>query len=319
MSSLNIKSSQSTELGRLLNGAKDFATHAKSRNTRRAYRADWARFTEWCEGCAVTPLPAEPGVVASYVVHLTELNRKPSSISRALVAISQAHKLAGHESPTTSSAVRETLKGYKRKVGTAQKQKTPVNLEHLLTMLIVLPDRLIGVRDKAILLLGFAGGFRRSELVGLNMEDLRFERRGVAVTLRRSKTDQEGQGRRVGIPVGRAPVTCPVDALREWIHKGDIVSGPVFRPIDKGGKVIDARLTAHSVARIIKRTVERAGYDPAEFSGHSLRAGLATAAAEAGKSERVIMATTGHKSEKMVRRYIREGSLFSSCASEGLL
>ncbi len=307
------------ELARLFNGAKDYAANAKSESTRRAYRADWARFTEWCEVCKVAPLPAEPGVIASYVVHLAELGRKPSSIDRALVAISQAHKMARHDSPTATAAVRETLKGYKRQVGTAQEQKTPVEIEHLRRMLEVLPDSMIGARDGALLLIGFAGGFRRSEIVGLDVADVEFVSKGAVVTLRRSKTDQEGEGRRVGIPFGRRQETCPVRALREWLDRAELADGPLFRAVDKHGNLATGRLSGRTVARVVKRTALLAGYDASRFSGHSLRAGLATSAAQSGKPERVIMATTGHRSEKMVRKYIREGSLFANCASEGLL
>ncbi len=316
---LRSQNATSNELTRLFNGAKDYAANAKSESTRRAYRADWARFTNWSEDCDVAPLPAEPGVVASYVVHLAELGRKPSSIDRALVAISQAHKMAGHDSPTAAAAVRETLKGYKRQVGTAQEQKTPVEIEHLRRMLEVLPDSLIGARDRALLLIGFAGGFRRSEIIGLDVADVEFVSKGAIVTLRRSKTDQEGEGRRVGIPFGKRYETCPVRALREWIDRAEFADGPLFRAVDKHGNLAAGRLSDRTVARVVKRTALRAGYDSSRFSGHSLRAGLATSAAQAGKPERVIMATTGHRTEKMVRRYIRQGSLFANCASEGLL
>jgi site-specific recombinase XerD len=304
----------------LVDRAKVRAAEAKSKNTKRAYRSDWKSFETWCIGNSVAALPAAPEVVAAYVTHLAEVGRKTSSIDRALVSISQAHKMSGHNpSPTSSAAVRETLKGIKRHLGTAPNQKAPLLVEHLTRIVELLGDSLKDKRDKALLLVGFAGGFRRSELVALDLEHVEFVAQGAVINLIRSKTDQEGRGRKVGIPFGRRPITCPIRALRAWLEASDITSGPLFRSVTRHGYLSPKRLCRKSVALIIKRVTDLAGYDSRQFSGHSLRAGLATAAAQAGKSERVIMATTGHRSEKMVRRYIREGSLFSSCASEGLL
>jgi integrase len=192
-------------------------------------------------------------------------------------------------------------------------------VEHLTRIVELLGDTLKDKRDKALLLVGFAGGFRRSELVALDLEHVEFVAQGAVINLIRSKTDQEGRGRKVGIPFGRRPNTCPIRALRAWLEATDITSGPLFRSVTRHGYLSSKRLCRKSVALIIKRVTDLAGYDSRQFSGHSLRAGLATAAVQAGKSERVIMATTGHRFERMVRRYIREGSLFSSCASEGLL
>ena len=182
-------------------------------------------------------------------------------------------------------------------------------------MMANLPDRLLGVRDRALLLVGFAGAFRRSELVSLNVRDLKFTNDGLTVTLRRSKTDQEGSGRKVGIPYGSSPETCPVRSLRAWLEASGIESGPVFRPINRHGQIRPSRLSDRAVALIVKRAAEAAGKDPAEFAGHSLRSGLATAAAIGGASERAIMKQTGHRSTAMVRRYIRDGSLFRENAA----
>jgi integrase len=173
-----------------------------------------------------------------------------------------------------------------------------------------LPLSLQGTRDRALLLVGFAGAFRRSELVGLDIADLEFGRDGLVVTVRRSKTDQEGQGRRVGIPYGSHAETCPVRAAQEWVDLLDTTSGPLFRRIDRHGHIGAARLSDKAVALIIKRCARAAGLGAADLAGHSLRAGLATAAAAAGVSERAIMAQTGHRSLATVRKYIREGSLF---------
>jgi integrase len=169
---------------------------------------------------------------------------------------------------------------------------------------------LIGLRDRALILLGFAGAFRRSEVVGLNLADLAFSRDGLTVFLRRSKTDQEGQGRKIGIPYGANPETCPVRTLQTWLDQAALAEGPVFRSLNRHGQLRPRRLGGVDVARIVKKLAQRAGLDPAKYAGHSLRAGHATSAAASGASERSIMNQTGHRSVQMVRRYIREGSLF---------
>jgi len=169
---------------------------------------------------------------------------------------------------------------------------------------------LIGSRDQALILLGFAGAFRRSELVALDVADLAFSRDGLTVTLRRSKTDQEGAGRKVGIPYGSNPDTCPVRAVQSWLEDASVADGPAFRAVNRHGKVQESGLAPIDVARIVKKLAQCAGLDPAKYAGHSLRAGHATQAATAGASERSIMNQTGHRSVQMVRRYIRDGSLF---------
>jgi integrase len=215
--------------------------------------------------------------------------------------------------------VREVVKGLRRRVGVAQRQVSPIIVEHLRRIVEHLPDTPAGLRDRALLLVGFAGAFRRSELVSLDVADLGEQPVGLVINLRRSKTDQEGAGRKVGIPFGAELSLCPVRALRAWREAAQIDEGPLFRPVDKHGTALARRLSAHSVAVIVKRIAAVAGYDPRLFSGHSLRAGLATAAAAAGKSERAIMRQTGHRSEVMLRRYIRDGELFLENAAEGLL
>ena len=182
-------------------------------------------------------------------------------------------------------------------------------------MVAGLPEGLLGIRDRALLLVGFAGAFRRSELVGLDIADLDFNHDGLTVTLRRSKTDQEGEGRKVGLPYGSNPSTCPVRSLQAWIEASAIEAGPVFRSVNRHGRLQPDRLSDKAVALVVKRRAEAAGLDPSRYAGHSLRAGLATAAANAGVSERAIMAQTGHRSVQMVRRYIRDGSLFRENAA----
>jgi integrase len=227
------------------------------------------------------------------------------------VVISQAHKAADLASPTTSSLVRRTHAGIRRTIGTAQLGKTPALVADLKRMLQKVPNTRVGLRDRALLLLGFAGGFRRSELVALNVEDLEFSSAGLVVTMRKSKTDQEGRSRRIGIPYGSTENTCPVRSVQAWLESARISDGAVFRSLDRFQRVPPRRLSDKAVARIVKRRAKAAGLDPDRYAGHSLRAGLATSAAAGGASERAIMNQTGHRSTDMVRRYIGEANLFA--------
>jgi site-specific recombinase XerD len=293
----------------------DYANHSRADNTVKAYRSDWKHFTNWCAAQAVKALPATSSTVALYITALAGDDIRTSTIQRRLTAISQAHQMAGYESPTKSEAVRTVMKGIRRVHGTAHVGKAPVMTEDVRKMVSMLPDTLIGVRDGALLLIGFAGAFRRSELVGLDVPDIAFTREGVVVTLRRSKTDQEGQGRKVGIPYGSHPHTCPVRALQAWLEASGIAEGALFRSVNRHGQLQPGRLSDKAVALVVKRCAEAAGLDADNYAGHSLRAGLATSAAAAGVSERAIMAQTGHRSVNMVRRYIRDGSLFRENAA----
>jgi integrase len=292
---------------------------AKSRATLRAYRTDWAHFETWCAAHGADALPASPETVALYLTDLAAVAR-PSTLQRRVSSISQAHQAAGFDSPTRDALVRTTLTGIRRTLGTAPVQKSPALTADVRAMVEALPDTLAGARDRALLLLGFAAALRRSELVGLDVDDVVEQHEGLVVTVRRSKTDQEAVGRRVGVPYGSNPATCPVRAVRAWRDATGIEDGPLFRPVDRHGRVRDARLSGTAVALIVKRAAARAGLDAHLFAGHSLRAGLATSAAAAGASERAIMAQTGHKSLPMVRSYIREGSLFreNAAATVGL-
>ncbi len=238
-----------------------------------------------------------------------------ATIARRLVVISQAHKAADLPSPTTSSLVRRTHAGIRRSIGTAQAAKAPAVVSDLKRMLQKLPNTRVGLRDRALLLLGFAGAFRRSELVALDVGDLEFSSAGLVVTLRRAKTDQEAAGRRIGIPYGSNEKSCPVRSLQAWLESARISQGPVFRSLDKFHRVQNRRPSDKTVARIVKRRAAAVGLDPDRYAGHSLRAGLATSAAAGGASDWVIMAQTGHRSADMVRRYIREGNLWRENAA----
>jgi integrase len=292
--------------------AQVYAGHSKSEATIRAYAAGWRDFLQFCEQRDAEPLPAQDRTVAAYLAGLADRGAKAATIARRLVVISQAHKAADLPSPTTSSLVSRTHAGIRRSIGTAQLGKTPTLVDDLKRMLDKLPSTRVGLRDRALLLLGFAGAFRRSELVSLDVNDLDFTRAGLIVTLRKSKTDQEGKSRRLGIPYGSSEQTCPVRSVQAWLDSARIIDGPVFRSLDRFQRVQNARLSDKAVALIVKRRAKAVGLDPARYAGHSLRAGLATSAAAAGASERVIMSQTGHRSADMVRRYIREGSLFQS-------
>jgi integrase len=227
-----------------------------------------------------------------------------------LNAIAEAHKAVGLESPTHHAIVTNTMKGIRRTKGTAAAQKAPALTEDIRAMVYATDASIIGARDRALILLGFTTACRRSEIVDLDVEDSTFGKDGLTILLRRSKTDQDGVGRKIGIPYGSNPDTCPVRVLQSWMEQGGITSGPLFRSISRHGRVQTGRLSGIDVARVVKKLAERAGLDPAKYAGHSLRAGHATSAAIAGASERSIMNQTGHRSVQMVRRYIRDGSLF---------
>lgn len=306
--------SRALHLADLEDNAKAYIAASRSENTTRAYRTGWAQFTEWCERHGVRSLPANAETVALYVADLADTT-KAATIDARLAAISAAHRAADHESPTKTETVRLVRRGVRRTFGTAQRQVRPVTVPDLRRMLEGMSDGTASDRDRALLLVGFAGALRRSELVGLDVEDVTEGPDGLTIHLRRSKTDQEGAGRTVGVPFGSNPLTCPVRAWKQWLETSGLTEGPAFRPISRGGAVAGTRLTSQSVAHIIKRRAELAGIDAASVSGHSLRAGLATAAAAAGVEERVIASTTGHKGTAMLRRYIRDGSIFRDNAA----
>jgi len=299
--------------------ARDYAAHSKAENTLRAYRGDWRDFEAWTVAHARTALPASPETVALYVAALAS-RAKVATIRRRLATISGAHRAAGFDSPTASPAVRAVLAGVRRDKGDAQTRKAPATVEELRRMIEGIPAGLVGTRNRALLLVGFAGAFRRSELVGLRLEDVEFPSEGVVLTLRRSKTDQEGKGERVAIPYGSNPETCPVRALSAWIETARISEGPLFRPITRHGRISPEPLSPEAVAVVVKGAAGRVGLPAAEFSGHSLRAGFATAAAQAEVPEWRIMRQTRHRSRAILDRYIREANLFkrNAAASVGL-
>jgi integrase len=300
----------------LLEKARGYAADAKAPRTRREYKRAWDAFVAWCERQGRTPLPSHPDTVALYLTARAEMH-KVSTIEQDLCAISAAHQAAGLLSPRSATVVREVRSGIRRRLGVAPKVKAPLLAEELKRVVSALPGTLVGIRDRALLLLGFAAALRRSELVGLEVRDLEWTEDGLKLLLRRSKTDPEGRGRPIGVPHGKE--TCPVEAVKTWLEGAGITEGYLFRGVSRHGRVGESALSGRSVARVVKRAALLAGLEASSYAGHSLRAGLATSAARRGKSERAIMNQTGHRSAAMLRRYIRDAELFQENAADGLL
>ena len=293
-----------------------YVEQSKAPNTLRAYDSDLRHYQRWCQAHHASWIPAAPQTVAGYLAGLASTGIKASTVRRRLSAIAEVHRLARVPSPAADELVRMAMTGIRRQHGSAPAQKAALTIEELrLLMATTSPLTASGSRDRAVLLLGFAGGFRRSELVALDIDDIDEVAQGLRVRIRRGKTDQEGDGRELGIPWGERTGTCPVRAYQSWRATGRIASGALFRPVDRHDRVGGNRLTDRAVARIIQRAAQRAGLDPHRYAGHSLRAGLATAAAAAGAPERAIMAQTGHRSVTTLRGYIRRGTLFEENAA----
>tara|TARA_A100000164_G_scaffold259007_1_gene230982 strand:+ start:450 stop:1406 length:957 start_codon:yes stop_codon:yes gene_type:complete len=291
---------------------------SKSENTIRAYKSDFNDFGLFCAQNGFKSLPTEPKIVSLYLTHLSTKDCKMSTLKRRLVSIGVIHKLKGHYLDTKHPSIIENILGIKRRKGSAQYGKKPLLISNLKLIINVIDqsnsEKINQLRDRSIILIGFSGGFRRNEIVSLNYDDLEFVSEGLKITLRKSKTDQFGEGTLKGLPYFDNPNYCPVISLQKWLNISKIKSGPVFRRFSKGSKLSEKRLTDQTVALLIKKYLELAGMDSRNFSGHSLRSGFATSAAESGAEERSIMAMTGHKSTEMVRRYIKEANLFKNNA-----
>lgn len=295
--------------------ARAYAEAARAPATLRAYAADWRIFTAWCAAHGVDALPATPHTVALF---LADLNGRPSTLRRKLAAIAVMHRAAGHDSPTDHGVVRATFAGIRRERGIAPRPKTALLVDELRAALATCGERRIDVRDRALVLVGFAGALRRSELVGLDVDDVRFEGEGLVLRLRRSKTNQEGELEEVAVLYGSDPHTCPVRALQAWLVTAAIVDGPLFRAVDRAGRVGGGRLTARIVGERVKKMGARSGLDPDGYAAHSLRSGFATSAAQAKKSEAAIMRQGRWKSIPVARRYIRAGSRWHDHAGAGI-
>ena len=291
---------------------------SKANNTIRAYKSDFKDFSLFCTQNGFKSLPSDPKIVSLYLTHQSTKNIKISTLRRRLVSIGVMHKLKGHYLDTKHPSIIENVLGIKRRKGSIQKGKKPLLINYLKQIINVIDDinndEIKKLRDRSILLIGFSGGFRRNEIVSLDYDDLDFVSEGLKINLKRSKTDQFGEGLVKGLPYFDNQQYCPVVSIQRWIEISKITSGPIFRRFIKGSKLSENRLTDQSVALIIKKYLKLAGIDNKNYSGHSLRSGFATSAAESGVEERSIMAMTGHKSTEMVRRYIKEANLFKNNA-----
>ena len=291
---------------------------SKSENTVRAYKSDFNDFGLFCTQNGFKSLPSEPKIVSLYLTHLSTKGVKISTIKRRLVSIGVIHKLKGQYLDTKHPSIIENIMGIKRRKGSVQKGKKPLLINSLKAVINAIDENIKEeikkFRDRSIILIGFSGGFRRNEIVSLEYDDLDFVVEGVKINLRRSKTDQFGEGMVKGLPYFDNSQYCPVISLQKWIDISNINEGPLFRRFTKGSKLSENRLTDQTVALLIKKYLKLAGIDNKNYSGHSLRSGFATSAAESGVEERSIMAMTGHKSTEMVRRYIKEANLFKNNA-----
>ena len=291
---------------------------SKANNTIRAYRSDFKDFGAFCVKNGFKSLPTEPKIVSLYITHLSIKDAKMSTLRRRLVSIGVIHKLKGHYLDTKHPIIIENLMGIKRKKGNFQRGKKPILINQLKAIVNVIDnektEEIKKIRNKTIILIGFGGGFRRVELVSIDYEDLEFVPEGVKIIVRKSKTDQFGEGMIKGLPYFSNETYCPVLHLKKWLELSSIKSGPIFRRFSKSFKLSDNRLTDQSVALLIKNYLSLAGIENKNYSGHSLRSGFATVTAESGADERSIMTMTGHKTTQMVRRYIKEANLFKNNA-----
>jgi site-specific recombinase XerD len=298
--------------------AKNFARASKAAATRRVYQKDFARFTAWCAERHLPAIPAAPETVAAFLASEAARGIKPATIGRRVAAIRYAHKLAGcDDPPTISEVVKATVHGIRRTMGSAPVRKTPATADKVVAMAALADTDIKGLRDRAILLFGFAGAFRRSELVALDVTDLEFCDGGKRVHIRRSKTDQEGAGDTIAIAWGS--VACPVKAVRAWLKASNLTTGPLLRSITKGGRIGIGRLADITVVRVVKASARRVGLDPKLFAGHSLRSGFLTSAAGRGASIFKMMDQSRHRSMDTLRGYVRDAHLFRDHAGAGLL
>ena len=290
--------------------------NSKANNTVRAYKSDFNDFGLFCAKNGLNSLPSEPKIISLYLTYLSTKNMKISTIKRRLVSLGVIHKLKGYYLDTKHPSIIENIMGIKRRKGSIQKGKKPLLINSLKKIIDVIDkenkEEIKKSRDRSIILIGFSGGFRRNEIVSLDFDDLDFVSEGLKINLKKSKTDQFGEGLVKGLPYFDNSLYCPVLSIKKWIEISNIESGPLFRRFSKGSKLSNNRLTDQTVALLIKKYLKLAGIESKNYSGHSLRSGFATSAAEAGAEERNIMAMTGHKSAEMVRRYIKEANLFKN-------
>ena len=307
----------STELVEASASAEAYARAEKSAGTRKAYEADLRDFSAWCANVGAVFVPASAEAVSAYLASLADAGKATSTIMRRVAAIAYAHRRLGLVDPTDTDRVKQVVRGIKRTIGTAPNQKAPATAKYIRAMVKGLPDTMIGKRDRALLMIGFAGAFRRSELVALDVADIERQPEGILIRIRRSKTDQEGAGQVVAIP--RGVKLKPIAALDDWLSAAAITSGPIFRSINKGGRVLPSRLTDQSVALVVKHRAAAAKLDPSLFAGHSLRAGFVTSALEDGADTLRVMDQTRHRSVETLRKYDRRAKAFVAHAGKGFL
>ena len=292
--------------------------NSKAENTVKAYKSDFNDFSLFCIKNGFKSLPSEAKIVSLYLTHLSTKDIKMSTLKRRLVSIGVIHKLKGHYLDTKHPIIIENIMGIKRRKGSNQIGKKPLLINNLKMIINVIDEYnkvdIVKLRDRSIILIGFSGGFRRSEIVSLNYDDLDFVSEGLKINLKRSKTDQFGEGSLKGLPYFDNTKYCPVLSLKNWIQVSNINSGPLFRRFSKSSKLLENRLSDQTIALLIKKYLKLAGIENKNYSGHSLRSGFATSAAESGAEERSIMAMTGHKSSEMVRRYIKDANIFKNNA-----
>jgi len=275
-----------------------------SDNTVRAYKSDIDDFNTWCQHYGYNPMPATPAVVAAYISELVDppddrKALKPATIDRRLAAIGRDHTTKRHKNPCSDEIVRTARIGLRKRNNVVQTRKTALSIDDLRAIIRLMdPDKPSHIRDKAILLLGFTTAMRRSELAALTVDELESHAKGLLVLKRRSKTDQEAEGKHIEVGYGKYPETCAVLATREWLNHAALTSGPVFVPINKGGAIGEGHLSGRGIARIVKKYVAQIGHTAGDFAGHSLRRGFATEAAKKKVPDRIIAQTTGHASTR---------------------
>ncbi|MGN6107752.1 MAG: site-specific integrase [Kofleriaceae bacterium] len=299
--------------------AAAFAEAGTSPATRRAYHVEWVKFHAWCDRHGRRLLPTEPADLARYITELAKNGSAVATIEKSLAAISRANTMQGYPSPRHDPIVRDVRRGIRREMGRPARQKAPIRVAALRMMVATFkPDTLDGLRNRAILLVGWAGAMRRSEIVGITIAQIEWQEEGVVITLGRSKTDQEGKGQIVAIARGKRPETCPVRALQLWIAAAKIMSGPVFRALGRSNVVSAEAIGPREVARIVKLAAARAGLDPKAVAGHSLRSGHATEASRQGRSDKDIQAQLRHAKMETTQRYIRRAKAIDTTTSKGI-
>jgi site-specific recombinase XerD len=300
--------------------AADFAANEKAPATRKAYDSDFRIFEKWCATQGLCALPASPAAVAAFIADQAAVDKKPSTLGRRIAAIKHAHRKANETSPTDDERVKSVLSGARRTLGVAPRRLTPVLTDTLKDMVRMIPGNVKGLRDRALLLICWSGALRRSELVGMNVEHVEFTDQGMRVLIPRSKSDQQGAGQTIAIISARNSVYCPVKALRAWLDVASITQGAIFPAVHRGGHLVNRRLGAEAVRRLVKRYVAKLGFDPKQFGAHSLRSGPLTSGAQRNASIARLQQLSRHKSvDVLLNTYIRPVDLFRDHCLEGLL